>query len=949
MTALALALSSYTFISGCGKNSTTIDNRDSTGTIAFELALPDGRQINTASYSITGPNGFMKSGTINVSQSNTLTATIGGLPVGMGFNITITAMTTDGSLSCGGSKTFNVSAGQTASVQVPLACHEAPRTGSVIVNGTLNVCPTIDGISANPAEANVGASIALSVAAHDSDAGPQALGYAWAASGAGAITAGANTPNPTVTCNTPGMATVTATVSDGDPAAGCAAQLSAQVNCTVADRTPGTYVAGDFHNHTTCSDGSISMEKLIKKATDTVETPWGLDWFVQAGHGGNGNRNCQLVEDASLATPVYPFISGVGPNTTWENSGVTPQGDVSGSTPNRNMWRWQSVQQFQYQVVEYFNVLKNIPLWIGLESVTAGHEHTSMGVITGQIPQALEGMMAPGAPNGTPLPPGSPYAAMGNANFLAQWEYCFDRADTDLSRGAANMYDCSVMGRPNAADPSWNATGHKLVPAGGAGTGDRGHQKTLEGLRWMNEKAPNESYFVPAHLERAGQFNPNGNNGFNVESLRDFNNAAPKVAFGMETQPGHGASSNRGEYQVLRQSINGVQTDSVGGTTFGGTGVYGGIVGGVWDAMLGEGRNFWFFASSDWHNRGNFGPDDRRSTQDFFPGEYQRNYTLVRNDGHKIRPQNVVDGLRTGNSFGTQGQLIDRLGFVACQNKSEGQVAQIASNGAINKTSLNVAGCATMGEKLQVASGTDVIVGIAVRDPAGTNFSPYTFANPSLAQIMRSVPLNMPVLDHIDLIGGTVTGYIDPTNTAAYAGAWPANFDWLRADGTTTGLGSVPPAAKNLSTAVLKTFNGAGATPWTKVTSFVDGTDFLVMTFRIPAAAASQYVRVRGTNMPPSVPFETDASGNPLADLYTNANDTTKLRIPCSVTPSSPNAFDGCPAHLATATSPATGDPNPIAGQKASSFDVAAWSDLWFYGNPIYIEVAGGVPVAGVQ
>ena len=43
---------------------------------------------------------------------------------------------------------FNVTAGQTVSVQVPLACHEAPRTGSVVVNGTLNICPTIDGISA---------------------------------------------------------------------------------------------------------------------------------------------------------------------------------------------------------------------------------------------------------------------------------------------------------------------------------------------------------------------------------------------------------------------------------------------------------------------------------------------------------------------------------------------------------------------------------------------------------------------------------------------------------------------------------------------------------------------------------------------------------------------------------------------------------------------------------
>ena len=50
----------------------------------------------------------------------------------------------------------------------------------------------------------------------------------------------------------------------------------------------GTYVAGDFHNHSTCSDGSTSMQQKVKKSTDRVDTPWGLDWFVQAGHGGNG-------------------------------------------------------------------------------------------------------------------------------------------------------------------------------------------------------------------------------------------------------------------------------------------------------------------------------------------------------------------------------------------------------------------------------------------------------------------------------------------------------------------------------------------------------------------------------------------------------------------------------------------------------------------------------------
>src|SRR4029079_5795905 len=96
------------------------------------------------------------------------------------------------------------------------------------------------------------------------------------------------------------------------------------------------------------------------------------------------------------------------------------------------------------------------------------------------------------------------------------------------------------------------------------------------------------------------------NNAYNVDPLRNFNNAAPKVAFGMETQPGHGASNNRGEYQVLRNNFVGTTglVDTVGGTTYGGRGVYAAWVAGVWDSMLGEGRNFWFFASSDWHNRG---------------------------------------------------------------------------------------------------------------------------------------------------------------------------------------------------------------------------------------------------------------------------------------------------------------------------------------------------------
>ena len=45
-----------------------------------------------------------------------------------------------------------------------------------------------------------------------------------------------------------------------------------------------------------------------------------------------------------------------------------------------------------------------------------------------------------------------------------------------------------------------------------------------------------------------------------------------------------------------------------------------------------------------------------------------------------------------------------------------------------------------------------------------------------------------------------------------------------------------------------------------------------------------------------------------------------------------------CPPHMRT-----------VAGVKYSSFDVAAWSDLWFYSNPVFVEVINGVKVAGVK
>ena len=134
---------------------------------------------------------------------------------------------------------------------------------------------------------------------------------------------------------------------------------------------------------------------------------------------------------------------------------------VSGTAPNQNMWRWQSIQEFQYPHDEYLAPYRNQPLFIGVEigrrRVTSTRRCRSSPA---RCPRRSTGATLPTTPG---------YTALGNANALAQWEYCFDRGDTDTSRGNTTVGTVPVpaattgIARSRAArtrsTPSWNATG----------------------------------------------------------------------------------------------------------------------------------------------------------------------------------------------------------------------------------------------------------------------------------------------------------------------------------------------------------------------------------------------------------------------------------------------------------------------------------------------------------
>jgi phospholipase C len=206
--------------------STGDPNGPNAGSVGIIIVASE--SISSFSYTITGPGGSTRTGTFDVSKSSTLSALIGGLPAGTGYTISVTGTSSAGT-TCSGSAPFSVTAGTSTTVTLGIDCKEAPKTGSVGVNGVFNVCPILTTLSASPSTLFAGFSSSLVVAASDADNGPSPLSYHWTST-LGTFS-NASAVNPTFTCTAPGTASVTVTASDGDPQTGCAATASFQIVC----------------------------------------------------------------------------------------------------------------------------------------------------------------------------------------------------------------------------------------------------------------------------------------------------------------------------------------------------------------------------------------------------------------------------------------------------------------------------------------------------------------------------------------------------------------------------------------------------------------------------------------------------------------------------------------------------------------------------------------------
>jgi hypothetical protein len=198
------------------------------GEVGLTLQTSDGAMIDSFDYTITGPGGFSRHASVDLRGSSTLSTLVGGLPIGSGYSVSLSAAARDGSFTCAGSASFSVLGRAATAVTVKLQCRQQGKTGSVLVNGQLNQCPSIDGISASPQSVLVGKQLSLSAEAHDTDAAPGTLSYAWSASSGTLSSASATAPS--FTCTAVGDVVVTLKVSDGD----CDDTLTATVGCTTA-------------------------------------------------------------------------------------------------------------------------------------------------------------------------------------------------------------------------------------------------------------------------------------------------------------------------------------------------------------------------------------------------------------------------------------------------------------------------------------------------------------------------------------------------------------------------------------------------------------------------------------------------------------------------------------------------------------------------------------------
>ncbi|OPH56354.1 hypothetical protein BC351_28045 [Paenibacillus ferrarius] len=292
---------------------------------------------------------------------------------------------------------------------------------------------------------------------------------------------------------------------------------------------------------------------------------------------------------------------------------------------------------------------------------------------------------------------------------------------------AANQFEYLFTKEPENMFDDNDVAEWKKAP--GPAKGFSTHADALTAINWLKYNFAEKSYFLVTHPSR-------GKNGdtprTTIADLRDFNNAAPNVNFGFEGMIGGQMEPDRGGYNTTYNVNNPTADNNYKFRSFGGTDYMVAKVGGVWDALLGEGRNYWNFANSDFHFK-TINPN----SSGYWPGEYAKNYTWT--NGTEM--QDIVNGMRSGKSFSVYGDLINALDFNIKGNGSKLEM------GALDPS-------------VSVVEGDHLQLTIRFKSPTTNNYEKPVDSGKS-AKVA-------PKVDHIDLIAGDVSDEKAAAGTAEY-------------------------------------------------------------------------------------------------------------------------------------------------------------------------------------
>src|SRR5262249_30611567 len=92
MAALLLPIASGS-VTGCSKSDRAHDaasGSESIGVVDLRLLIAPGDNLNSLQYTVNGPNGFTRTGNIDLSQASLIEVVLGGLPAGTGYTINLT-------------------------------------------------------------------------------------------------------------------------------------------------------------------------------------------------------------------------------------------------------------------------------------------------------------------------------------------------------------------------------------------------------------------------------------------------------------------------------------------------------------------------------------------------------------------------------------------------------------------------------------------------------------------------------------------------------------------------------------------------------------------------------------------------------------------------------------------------------------------------------------------